>query len=187
MLMDCGADWSRSSPDPAHPTFGGALPYLGSGAAQGTDGTIRSDLYSLGVLLYHLVTNDFPVHAKTLRDLQRSPRARRDTHASRICALISKGHFVRVVERAIERDPARRFTSAGEMEAALAQSTGRARTKARRPTSLLSTTGGDSRVGEAPPIFPKPGETLGHYQILEQIGAGGTGVVYRASGQAAET
>lgn len=30
-------------------------------------------------------------------------------------------------------------------------------------------------------MFPRPGETLGHYQIIEQIGAGGAGVVYRAS------
>ena len=181
VLMDCGADWSRSSPGPAHPTFGSALPYLGPELLEGTDGTIRSDLYSLGVLLYHLVTNDFPVHAKTLGDL-RAALARGEHARLQDLRPDLQGHFVRVVERAIERDPARRFTSAGEMEAALAQSIGSTANESSPPDiPLVDDRRATAAVGEAPPIFPKPGETLGHYQILEQIGAGGTGVVYRAT------
>ncbi len=30
-------------------------------------------------------------------------------------------------------------------------------------------------------ILPKPGDILGHYEIVEQIGAGGTGIVYHAT------
>lgn len=59
-------------------------------------------------------------------------------------------------------------------------------TAARRSDSPESGSAAEARpatdaVGVAPPICLRPGETLGHYQILEQIGAGGTGVVYRAS------
>ena len=138
-------------------------------------------MYSVGVLLYHLVTNDFPVHAKTLADL-RAALARGEHARLQDLRPDLQGHFVRVVERAIERDPARRFTSAGEMEAALAQSIGSTANESSPPDiPLVDDRRATAAVGEAPPIFPKPGETLGHYQILEQIGAGGTGVVYRAT------
>ena len=181
VLMDGGADWTRSSPEALPPRFAGTLCYIAPELLEGFERTIRSDLYSLGILLYHLVTNAFPVTAQTIGDLR---AAFSHGEAARLQDLRPElqGHFVRVVERAIERDPARRFTSAGDMEAALAQSHGLTANE-NSPLDVPGVVGRPktAAVGEAPATFPGPGETLGHYQILEQIGAGGTGVVYRAS------
>ena len=180
VLMDFGAGGTRSSPAMRQGIVG-TLSHLAPELLEGADETMRSDIYSVGVLLYHLVTNDLPVKADTIVGL-RAAHARGDAARLQDLRPDLQETFIRVVERAIERDPARRFASAGEMEAALArihvsgahESSPPAVSKVHdRPATL--------GVGTAPPIFPRPGDALGHYQILEQIGAGGTGVVYRAS------
>ena len=179
VLMDFGAGRARSSPSAVRSGIIGTLPYLAPELLEGGEGTVRSDIYSLGVLLYHLVTNDLPVNAGTVAGL-------REAHARGEAARVQdlrpdlQETFVRVVERAIERDPARRFASAGEMEAALARIHG-ASPADRSPVDPQARRPPAPAAGNAPAAFPVPGETLGHYEILEQIGTGGTGVVYRAS------
>ena len=180
VLMDCGAGRASSYQEPLRPEQVGTLPCLAPELLDGADGTIKSDLYSLGILLYHLVTNAFPVNAKTIEGL-REALARGEAARLQDLRPDLQGQFVRVVERAIERDPARRFSTAGEMEAALAHSHGVIVNDSPPPAASIVDDRRAAAVGEAPATFPKPGETLGHYQILEQIGAGGTGVVYRAT------
>ena len=79
----------------------------------------RSDIYSLGVLLYRLVTASYPVEASSLDDL-----AARHARGERRSLLDARADlpppFVHVVERALERDPALRWASPGDMERALA-------------------------------------------------------------------
>jgi serine/threonine-protein kinase len=180
VLMDFGAGRTRSSESPIRREILGTLVYLAPELLDGANPTIRSDIYSLGVLLYHLVTNDFPVSATSVAEL-RAAHARGDAARLRDLRSDLPATFVRAVERAIERDPARRFSTGGEMEAALASAhrsseTGRGTTRSSRTSGRTTTTG--ATLASA---FPKPGEMLGRYQMLEQIGAGGTGVVYRAS------
>ena len=180
VLMDFGAGRTRSTEGPMRREILGTLAYLAPETLDGANPTIRGDIYSLGVLLYHLVTYDFPVRATSVAEL-------RAAHARGVAARLRDlrpdlpGTFVRVVECAIERDPSRRFASAGEMEAALAGAHGPSE-KGRGTTRSSGTSRRSKTTGATPaPPFPKPGETLGRYQMLEQIGAGGTGVVYRAS------
>jgi eukaryotic-like serine/threonine-protein kinase len=92
--------------------------YLAPEIFQGKAASIRSDLYSVGVLLFYLVTGDFPVAASSMQQLasaqgQRQVRRLRDVRPD-----LPSG-FVKVVDRALEHEPAARFQSAGEMEAAL--------------------------------------------------------------------
>jgi serine/threonine protein kinase/tetratricopeptide (TPR) repeat protein len=179
VLMDFGAGRMRSTEGPAPREILGTLAYLAPELLEGANPTTRSDIYSLGVLLYHLVTNDFPVRAASVTEL-RGAHARGEAARLRDLRSDLPATFVRVVERAIERDPARRFSSAGEMEAALASTHGSSETvRATRSTKTSSRT--KTPAATVAPAFPKPGETLGRYQILDQIGAGGTGVVYRAT------
>src|SRR5207244_1488946 len=78
----------------------------------------RTDLYSLGVLLYHLVTGAFPVRGTSVDEL-------RTAHAKGLVVRLRDARadlptaFVRVVERAIATDPERRYASAGALEADL--------------------------------------------------------------------
>jgi TolB-like protein/Tfp pilus assembly protein PilF/tRNA A-37 threonylcarbamoyl transferase component Bud32 len=89
---------------------------LSGGAASGS-----SDLYSLGVLLFYLVTRQFPIAASTFDNLVKAHgegniRRLRDLRPNLPEA------FVRVVERALEPAPAARYPSAGAMESALRDS-----------------------------------------------------------------
>jgi RNA polymerase sigma factor (sigma-70 family) len=82
--------------------------------------TRSTDLYALGVLLYHLVTGRYPVEAKSIEALRCAHRAADivPLHDRRAGLPMS---FLRVVARALSPRPEDRYSSAGEMERALAE------------------------------------------------------------------
>jgi TolB-like protein/Tfp pilus assembly protein PilF len=92
--------------------------YLAPEIFRGQTASVQSDLYSLGVLLFYLVTGQFPVTAPSIEQLARAHAQR---HGRRLRDLRPDlpAAFVRVVERALDPDPAARYRTAGEMEAAL--------------------------------------------------------------------
>lgn len=80
----------------------------------------QTDIYSLGILLYHLVTCAYPLDGSSPTEVrlkhQSSDRRRlRDVRPD------LPTEFVRIVERAIDPDAAKRYASAGELESDLAQ------------------------------------------------------------------
>lgn len=85
---------------------------------EGERATPRSDLYSVGVLLYRLLSGHHPVGAESIYQLLDAHREKRSTplrdHRPDLPA-----DLVDIVERAIAVDPGRRFSSAGDMERAL--------------------------------------------------------------------
>lgn len=94
--------------------------YLAPELFEGKPASRQSDIYALGVLLFHLTSGSYPIESSSfneLVELHRNGQARllRDTRPDLPRA------FVEVVERALATNPARRFSSAGHMEAALAQ------------------------------------------------------------------
>ncbi|HEY6340978.1 MAG TPA: protein kinase [Bryobacteraceae bacterium] len=105
LLMDFGlTDFSATQ------TFSGGTPrYMAPEVLAGEPASVRSDIFALGVLLYHLLTGRFPEkeHWSLLE------------HRPDLAAAL-----VGVIHQAIERDAARRFASAAEMAAALAEATG---------------------------------------------------------------
>jgi hypothetical protein len=78
----------------------------------------RSDVYSLGVLLYHLVTAEYPVNARSVEDLRAAHSRREHRWLSEVRPDLPVG-FMQVVERAIALDPEERYANASELLAAL--------------------------------------------------------------------
>ena len=68
VLMDFGAGQRLAETGTGGRVVGTPL-YLAPEILTGAEATVRSDIYSLGVLLYHLVTGDFPVKGATLGEL----------------------------------------------------------------------------------------------------------------------
>lgn len=95
--------------------------------------TQRSDLYSLGVLVFHLVTGTFPITGSGMEEILEAYERRRSTPLRDLRPDLPTG-FVRTVERAIAFDPDERFASAGEMERAL-ESQGETTVSWDRPTA----------------------------------------------------
>ena len=97
--------------------------YLAPEIFEGQPSTIASDIYSLGVLLFHLVTLDYPVAGKTVDALI-------EAHANGSKSALADlrpdlpAAFIRVVDQALAKDPARRYRSAGAMQQDLAAALG---------------------------------------------------------------
>jgi serine/threonine protein kinase/tetratricopeptide (TPR) repeat protein len=146
VLMDFGAGQDRAEERLVVPRIVGTPLYLAPEVLRGGEATERSDIYSLGVLLYHLVTNSFPLKGATFDELVRA-------HKRREIVPLQEKHpglprtFVRVVERALNRDPAKRFASAGRMQAALARIHGSSLVKVSAPR-LRTSSRRTSRTGQ---------------------------------------
>jgi eukaryotic-like serine/threonine-protein kinase len=116
VLMDFGTGEERLTP--AAPRMVGTPMYLAPELFRGAAASVQTDLYSLGVLLFYLVTGEFPVIATTMAQLARA-RVNRQMRRLRDVRPDLPAPFVRAVERALEHDPAARYQSAGDMEASL--------------------------------------------------------------------
>ena len=84
----------------------------------GASATLASDLYSVAVLLYFLVTGDYPVQGPTAVAIAHAHAAGRRRLLADARPDLPDG-FVRAVERGLARDPADRYSSAGAFLAAL--------------------------------------------------------------------
>ncbi len=141
VLMDFSTTTDRNAPIPAHgagaahPLRGEAAGHLDDHAAIGTPGFMAperfvgrdsgsaADVYSLGVVLYRLVTGRFPIEAQSTDELYQKHRRGESTPLSDVRPDLPDA-FVQMVEQALDRDPARRFRSMGEMDQAIAKAMG---------------------------------------------------------------
>ncbi len=117
VLMDFGAGFAAAAGRGAHQLAGTPL-YMAPEVLAGALATPRADVYSLGVLLYHLVTGGFPVAGASFGAIcERHERGERTLLRDARPELPE--NFVRTVETALARSPEARFESAGAMEVAL--------------------------------------------------------------------
>jgi serine/threonine protein kinase len=124
VLMDFGAGTDESAERrPAHEDVAGTPMYLAPELFAGGRPSIASDIYSLGVLVYHLVSNAYPVQGRT-KDEIRDAHVRSDRLRLRDCRPDLPDAFVRVVERALSADPKQRYETAGGFADALSASSG---------------------------------------------------------------
>jgi eukaryotic-like serine/threonine-protein kinase len=101
-----------------HGTLLGTPGYLAPERLAGEPATPRSDLYSVGVLLYEALSGHPPFDGDTPADLMRA------LAESRPVPLLERRpdlppHLGRAVERAMEKEPSARFATAADMAAAL--------------------------------------------------------------------
>jgi TolB-like protein len=99
----------------------GTVPFMSPEQVSGKDIDHRSDLFSLGVILYEMAGGELPFQASSSAELasailRDSPRPlgelRRDLPP----------HVVRVIERCLEKSPEARFSSAEEVRSGLRES-----------------------------------------------------------------
>ena len=112
VLMDFGAGEGASGRSIAAPDW--HTLYLAPEVLGGQPATAVSDIYSIGVLLYHLLTMRYPVEGSTIAELERARQPSR--HADQRSAA-GPACRRRSGDRAGARsDPARRPRSAGAMQ-----------------------------------------------------------------------
>lgn len=124
VLMDLGASIAVSDFDAASAALTGTPLYMAPELFDGAGPSVASDIYAIGVLLYRLVTMEFPIEGRTLGDVRRAhaETRRRPLRAARADL---GPEFVRIVERCLAPDPAARFPSVVALEQALYETSGR--------------------------------------------------------------
>lgn len=121
VLMDFGSGREAHPAEIAGPAadLAGTPLYLAPELFSGQSASVASDIYSLGVLLFHLVSDQYPVQGTSRREIQRAHADRRRLWLRDLRPDLPDA-FVRVVERALAADRTQRYQTAGELEDALA-------------------------------------------------------------------
>jgi tetratricopeptide (TPR) repeat protein len=124
VLMDFGTGLLLDNEDEVrNSAIAGTPMYLAPEVLAGLDPSPLSDLYGLGVLLFHLVTGTYPYAARTLLELRDAHQSGRRKRLHDLRPDLPEG-FVHVVERAIEPSPQSRYQSAGAMQRGLTHALG---------------------------------------------------------------
>jgi len=110
VLMDFGTGWEMGEASDSTGALAGTPLYLAPELLRGGQSTIQSDVYSVGVLLYRMLTGAYPVRAHNFGDLRlaHERRDRDDVLASRRDV---PRRLTNIVERAIDPDAERRYES----------------------------------------------------------------------------
>ena len=115
VLMDFGARREideESGSGPANVV--GTPPYMAPEVLVGEPATPVSDVYAVGVLLYHLVTGKYPVEGNTIAEIKTAHLLSQRTPISDRRKNLPSA-FVKIVDRATAANPKARWPSAGAL------------------------------------------------------------------------
>jgi serine/threonine-protein kinase len=118
VLMDFGAGREEQTAVASPRDMAGTPLYLAPEIFDEAAASVQSDIYSLGVLLYHLTTGAYPVDASTFVAI-------RDGHRRGVRRLLADARpdlpraLAGVIDRALSPDPVVRFSTADEMARSL--------------------------------------------------------------------
>jgi serine/threonine protein kinase/cytochrome c-type biogenesis protein CcmH/NrfG len=119
LLMDFGLTHDRGE----HQPLSGTPPYMAPELLAGQPATIATDIYALGVVLFHLLTGKYPVEGSGV-DAVRAGHVAGSRQALLDVRPDSPEALAHVVETAANPDPAKRYASAGQMISALSDAMG---------------------------------------------------------------
>ena len=114
VLMDFGTGCDPL--DGSSATLAGTPLYLAPELLRGSAPTVQSDIYSLGVLLYHLLTRSYPVQAENLGLLRAAHELREGFGAGMLVHGLPR-RLGRIIDRAIRPHPGERY---GDVESVAA-------------------------------------------------------------------
>jgi serine/threonine-protein kinase len=123
VLMDFGAGAELPHRLATLDDVAGTPLYLAPELFAGGPPSVAADIYSLGVLLFHLVSNGYPVEGRTKDGIQRAHEGRERRRLRDLRPDLPDA-FVRVIERALATDPTARHATAGAFADELAASLG---------------------------------------------------------------
>jgi eukaryotic-like serine/threonine-protein kinase len=112
--MNDGTTVLDQSWDSQH-TFTGTLPYIAPEILKGEEADVRSDIWSLGVLLYEMAAGQRPFRGNTAFELSAAILRERAPAISPPLPPVLNS----VIEKSLDKDPGQRYQSAGEVRAAL--------------------------------------------------------------------
>jgi serine/threonine-protein kinase len=137
--------------------------YMSPEQARGGKIDMRSDLYSVGVVVYQAVTGRVPFHAETFNELV-FKIALESCEPAELVAPGLDPAFAALIVRAMVRDPAGRFQTAQEFQAAVGQ------------WLMTAAPDGMGGVMNAPPGMRQsgPGFTLSNPNIVSGMDLGGS-------------
>lgn len=92
--------------------------YMAPEVLAGNAPTVASDIYSVGVLLFHLITGRFPFEAETLNKLKEAHFAGHSNALQDLQPQLAP-EVVALIEKAIQSPPENRYETAGEMAKAI--------------------------------------------------------------------
>lgn len=118
VLMDFGAGQLLEAPRHPEERAIGTPAYMAPEVLAGGRASVRSDIYSIGILLYYLVTGAYPVEGSTWTDFLRA-HARSERRPLGDARPDVPAGFVRIVEKATSLEADERYPSPGAMLADL--------------------------------------------------------------------
>lgn len=119
LLMDFGL----SSGGKQQTFVAGTPNYMAPELFRGAQNTIATDIYALGVLLYYLVAGEYPAQLTGLSASEALSRLEQCKPLADVRPDLPDS-LLRTITTSIDLDPTRRFTSAGQLASALAESLG---------------------------------------------------------------
>lgn len=117
VLIDFGAGRTLAPGSVARDTVGTPA-YMAPEVLRGEPRSHASDIYSLGILLFHLVTDAYPVYEPSIDAAIAAHAAGRQARLRDLRPDLPAA-FIDIVERATAANPRARYSSAGALEAAL--------------------------------------------------------------------
>lgn len=119
VLMDLGAGRRMPAVDEPMAPLAGTPLYLAPELLAGAKPSVASDIYSVGVLLYHLVSGRYPVTGTNRDEMARAHEGKARVALCDVRPDLPPA-FIDTIDRALSPEPGLRYGTAGEFGSALA-------------------------------------------------------------------